>query len=479
MKVLLVNPPKVEGLSVIREDRCEITDQVTNLPPYSLLQMAALLREKSHEVSLIDANGTNLSYEKLTQKMSNLSFDALIFRFTPTTFREDMHVAKISKSISKDIVTIGLCWTLKSFARKIINDINELDFYITGDYITTVPNLINSINDKKDLKKTYGIVGKINGQIIETENKHLEYDLNDLPLPAYDLLPTLKNYFANTRHASPYTIIYSSKGCPYKCIYCTVAETEWLGRSAENVLKEIRYLKKEHDLKSLTFFDETFTYDRNRVIEICNKLIEEKISIIWYCNTRSNKIDLDLLKLMKRAGCRGISLGIESGSQKILNNAKKGITVEQNEKAIAAAKAAGIKTYCSFMFGLPGETEQTAQETIEFIKKNLPNGAQFNVVVPYPNTKLFNLAVEKGWISPQIDWTKLYQHISNMKIDGINSEELEMLRKKAYKSLYFNPGWIIMNVAWVLREPRDLTIGIKYYLKSMKNYILHDMEHAH
>ena len=149
MKVLLVNPPKVEGLGVIREDRCEITDQVTTLPPYSLLQMAALLREKSHEVSLIDANGTNLSYEKLTQKMSNLSFDALIFRFTPTTFREDMHVAKISKSISKDIVTIGLCWTLKSFARKIINDINELDFYITGDYITTVPNLINSINAHK------------------------------------------------------------------------------------------------------------------------------------------------------------------------------------------------------------------------------------------------------------------------------------------------------------------------------------------
>jgi radical SAM superfamily enzyme YgiQ (UPF0313 family) len=208
-------------------------------------------------------------------------------------------------------------------------------------------------------------------------------------------------------------------------------------------------------------------------------MIDEDLSITWYCNTRTDRIDLELLKLMKRAGCQGLSLGIESGSQRILVNAQKGTTVEQNENAIAAAKAAGIKTYCSFMFGLPGEDNATVQQTIEFVKKTLPNGAQFNVVVPYPGTKLFRQAVEKNWIAANVDWEQLYQHISTMRTEELTTEELEEARKKAYRALYFDPKWILKNVTWVLREPQDLSLAVGYFVKSLRNYIIHDMEHAH
>ena len=479
MKILFVNPPKVNGLSVIREDRCEITERVTTLPPYSILQMAAILRKQSYNIDLIDANGANISYKDLQKKMESISFDILIFRFTPTTFREDIKVATLAKSISKNIFTVGLCWTLKIFAKKIINDVDTIDFYVKGDYITTIPELVNAINNGEDLRKVPGIVYRKDNDIIETCDAHTDFNYDDLPIPAYDLLPSLNNYFVNTRYGTPYTIIYSSKGCPYKCIYCTVSETKWMARSAENILKEIRYLKKKYNLKSLTFFDETFTYDRDRVIDICHKLIDEKLDIFWYCNTRSNKIDLELLKLMKNAGCRGMSLGIESGSQKILNNARKGITVEQHGRAISNAKLAGIKTYCSFIFGLPGENKSTINETIKFIRKNLPNGGQFNVVVPYPGTKLFDIAIEKGWISPEIDWTKLFQHNSIMRTDDLSIEELDNARQMAYKSLYFNPRWILMNFLWVLKYPNDLILATKFYLKSIENYMLHDMEHSH
>jgi len=479
MKVLLVNPPKIDGLSVIREDRCEITERVTTLPPYSLLQMAAILRNKGHSVNLIDANGKNISVNELKLKMKSVDFDAIIFRFTPTTFKNDMVVARIAKSISQDIKTIGLCWTLKPFAEKIIEDVKELDFYIVGDYIVSAPQLIDAINNGYNLDGVSGIVYKNGSRVLRTKTNEVEYDLDKLPIPAYDLLGNLDSYYVNTKYGRPYTIIYSSAGCPYKCIYCTVAETKWKARSAESIIKEIRYLKKKFNLKFLTFFDETFTYNRERVVEICNRLIDEKIDVTWYCNTRSNKVDLELLKLMRKSGCKGMSLGIESGSQKILNNAKKGTTVKQNEKAITWAKKARIKTYCSFMFGLPGETWDTVQETIEFVKRTLPNGAQFNVTVPYPGTKLFEQAVEKGWVSNDIDWTKLYQHMSTMRTESLTPKDLEKARKIAYRSLYFNPKWVLMNLTWLLKEPSDTPLAVKYYLKSLKNYIVYGMEHAH
>jgi radical SAM superfamily enzyme YgiQ (UPF0313 family) len=470
----------MDGLSVIREDRCEITDRVTTLPPYSLLQISSILRNEGHDVNLIDANGTNITYDDLKLKIYALDeFDAIIFRFTPTTYMHDMEIAKIVKYRNKRIKTIALCWTLRLFAEKVMVDLKELDVYVIGDYIPTVPKLINALKCTDNLKDVAGIVYRDGNDIIKNGIDDPDYDYNQLPLPAYDLLPSLNNYFTNTKCGMPYTIIYSSKGCPYKCIYCTVAETEWQARSTESILNEIRYLKKEYHLKSLTFFDETFTYNRDRVIEICSKLIDEKINITWYCNTRSNKVDLELLKLMRQAGCKGMSLGIESGSQTILNNAKKGTTVEQNEQAIAAAKKAGIKTYCSFMFGLPGENWDTVKETIDFVKRCRPNGAQFNVVVPYPGTKLFDMAVENKWISGDINWTKLHQHVSTMRTDDLSTEDLEKARKMAYKGLYFNPKWVIMNIAWVMRNMEDFQLAVKYYLKSMKNYVMHGMDHAH
>jgi anaerobic magnesium-protoporphyrin IX monomethyl ester cyclase len=478
MNILLINPPRVNGLPVIREDRCEIIERDTVLPPYSLLQLASILRNRGHNVNLIDANGDNLSYKELCDK-ANLTeaIDIIIFRFTPTTYQED--ISSIGM-LSKKAVVISLCWSLIPFSEKILSDIDIIDIYIIGDYITTVPNLVDCISSGNDLKNITGIVYRENDDIIKNEIKDLEnFDYNDLPLPAYDLLSTLSNYYLNIRSESPYTIIYSSKGCPFKCIYCTMAGTRWMPRSADNILNEILFLIDSYGLKSFSFFDETFTYDRSRVVDICNGIINNNIKLSWYCNTRSNKVDLDLLELMSRAGCKGISLGIESGNQSILNNARKGTTVEQNRQAILNAKKAGIKTFSSFIFGLPGESWQTVNETISFVKDVLPNGAQFNVIVPYPNTELFDLAIKNKWITDIPKWNDLHQHISLMRTEFMSTSELEMARKMAYRELYLNPRWIIQNVLWVLRRPNEFPVAFRYYSRSLKNLFLHEMENSH
>ena len=167
------------------------------------------------------------------------------------------------------------------------------------------------------------------------------------------------------------------------------------------------------------------------------ELKKENLKIEWYCNTRVNLVDQELLNEMYSAGCRGLSYGIESGSQKILDNSKKGTTIDQAEKAIKWAKNAGIKVYCSFIFGLPGENRHTIDETLSFIKRTLPTGAQFNVAVPYPGSELYKIAMENEWIDNDIDWRKMFQHYSVMRTDDLDYDDLEKARKKAYSSFIF------------------------------------------
>lgn len=478
MKITLINPPRYNSIPVIREDRCEITDRYSVVPPYSLIQMASLLRD-NYSVNIIDANLDDLPLQELTSKIENINPDVVIFRFSPTTFENDIKIAGIVKSINNNIKVIGLCWTLRTFAKEILSHNIEIDAYVVDDYEIVLPKLMDAICANTNLRKINGIVFRSSDEVLKTQPETEEADYDSLPIPSYDLLPSLNNYYINTKHGSPFTIMYTSKGCPYKCIYCTVRNTVWKGRSADSILREIRYLLENYHIKTISFFDETFTFDRQRVVDLCNKMISEELKFTWYCNTRVNKVDAELLRLMKQAGCRGMSFGIESGSQTILNNAKKGTTIKQAEDAIRMAKKAGIKTYISCMFGLPGETWDTVQETIDFVKRTLPNGAQFNVTVPYPGTELYEMAIDQGLIPDNLDWTQLFQHKSILRTDEMSTDDLERARKMAYRSLYFNPGWILSNMLFLLKQPGDIPLAVRYYIKSLTNFLLYKMEHAH
>jgi len=479
LRVLLINPPRFHGIPVIREERCEITERYSVLPPYSLLQIASVLRTEGHEAKLIDANGWNLSWEEVDERIRSMRYDVLIFRFTPTTFDWDAEIASISKKNHPNALTAGICWTLRTVPMEVLNDSTDMDIYIMHEYEEVAPLLISAISQGNELSSVPGIAYKSSDEIRVNGPAKPVSEWDSLPLPAFDLLPSLKNYFINTPEGSPFTILCTSKGCPYSCTFCTVRNTKLKTRSAESILTELQYLKQKSNVKTVSFFDETFTIDKERVIAIAEGIRKEKLKIAWYCNTRVDLVDDKLLKIMYDGGCRGISYGIESGSQEILNNIKKGTTVEEAENAIKWAKEAGIKVYCSFILGLPGENWNTFEETIRFVKRTLPTGAQFNIAVPYPCTPMYDLAVEKGWVKASLSWRELYQHTANMRTDSLKEGELERARRIAYRTLYFNPRWILGNVGWVIRHPEDLYLGTRYFIKIIKNYFIHRMQHAH
>lgn len=479
MKILLINPPRFNGIPVIREERCEITERYSVLPPYSLLQIASILMAQGHEVQLIDANGLSIDWANLSKKIESLDYELLIFRFTPTTFDHDTKTASISKQYHPTAWTAGICWTLRTVPKSVLENSKELDIYIMHEYETVVPAMVSALAKRNELSTVEGIAYQSNGQIRINNPAEPISNWDSLPLPAYQLLPSLDKYFINTRHGSPFTIMYASKGCPYSCIYCTERNTKLKSRSAESILNELMYLKKNFNVKTISFFDETFTFDKERVSSIAEGIRKNGLKITWYCNTRANLVDEALLKKMSKAGCRGISYGIESGSQKILDDAKKGITVNQAEKAIRITKKAGIKVYCSFIFGLPGENWSTVKETIKFVKRTLPTGAQFNVAVPYPGTELYQISMQKGLIKDGYDWRNLYQHEAIMRTDELAYSDLEKARNSAYRALYFNSRWWLQNIGYTARHLKDAPLAIRYAVKITNNYFFHKMQHAH
>jgi len=212
----------------------------------------------------------------------------------------------------------------------------------------------------------------------------------------------------------------------------------------------------------VSFFDETFTIDRQRVVDIAQGVRKARLGIKWYCNTRVDLVDEELMQVMYEGGCRGISYGVESGSQEVLDNAKK----------------AGIKTYCSFIFGLPGETRETVRETLNLIKRILPTSAQFNVAVPYPGTELYGIVYREG-IQPPSGWDSLYQHQAVVGTEGLSPSELDQARLSAYRTLYSSPRWWLQNIWHVLRHPGDFDLASRYAIKVANNYLFHRMRHAH
>jgi len=478
LRIYLVNPPRMQGIPVIREERCEITERYSILEPYSLLQMGALLRSQGHEVKLLDLNGFDLDWRELELGLGSFRPDIVLFRFTPTTYDHDMRTATIAKATVAGATTVGVCWTLRTLPKEVLGQAPSLDIYVQQEYEVVVPDLVKALQEGRDLGTVSGIAYKEGSDIRVNPAAVPLKDYDSLPIPAFDLLPTLDPYFVTAPSGRPYTILYTSKGCPFKCSFCTVAGTKWRPKSAEKTIEELLYLKKQYSIRTVSFFDETFTLDRNRVGRLCDAMISEDLDIRWYCNTRTHLVDLDLLKHMRKAGCRGISYGIESGSQKILDQSDKCLTVDQGRNAIEWARQARIKTFASFILGLPGETWDTIGETISFINQTMPNSAEFNVAVPYPGTRLYEMVYGDKNVSA-VDFRSLYQDDAVVGTDALTPGDLNRARNMAYRSLYFNPRWWLRNLGHVLREPEDLDLATRYATKALSNYLVHGMKHAH
>jgi anaerobic magnesium-protoporphyrin IX monomethyl ester cyclase len=327
------------------------------------------------------------------------------------------------------------------------NQSNQIPAYILPD---TWPEVVQ-------LEAIHGLVWRKAGKVTINQDRNFIKDLNDLPIPFHHLLPLKKYRMPMIR--GPYTFLVSSRGCPAGCKFCIKHVSYQYSvrlRSAEKMLEEIKILYGL-GVHHIHMYADTFTVSRDQVVEFCNLLLKENLKITWTCNSRVDYVDEEELQLMGKSGCILISWGIESKSELILKSVHKGYRKEQVLKALSWAKKAGIKNWGYFIIGLPGETEETIKDSIQYSKELPLDILLFHVAAPYPGTPFFFEVVENNWFRHNTNWEEVdMDQATVLDYSNMKAEDLLYWQRRAFREWSLRPGPI-----WTMIKSMNTWEGFK------------------
>lgn len=449
MKILLINPPNLEIISSVLPQILE--EERGFNPPLGLLYLASYLK-KQHpacHLKIIDSPTENLNYQQLKEKIKEFNPEIIGLTAMSFTIISALKTAKIVKSLNPQTKIILGGPHVHIYGKETLA-LGNLDFIILGEGEKTFSKLIEHINNgEEEFKKMPGLIFyDRQGNLIHTGPPQFIENLDELPFPARELIDN-KKYFSVLGTNNLVTTMITSRGCPYHCLFCDRPHLgkKFRARSPENVVEEIEKCLKEYKIKEFLIYDDTFTIDRERVINICREIIKRKLDIIWDIRARVDTVDEEILLLLKEAGCQRIHYGIESGSQKILDLLRKEITLEQVEKAFKLTKKIGIQTLGYFMIGNPTETKEDILKTIKFAKKLNPDYVHITITMPFPATDLYFLALKEK-IIPKDVWLEFAKNPSPKFIppiweENLTRQDLYNLIKKAYQEFYFRPSYLL------------------------------------
>jgi anaerobic magnesium-protoporphyrin IX monomethyl ester cyclase len=448
MRILVVNPPAYNKKDFIREGRCMQTKSswAALWMPLSLCYISAVLRKEGHEVRLVDC---------IAEKMSESGFIRLALEFVPEivvlntaipSVPGDMKTAMAIKASLPEtkIVIVGMFPSL--YEKECLEKFPQIDFAIMDEPEWAVSDLIMAFSGKNPFEKVRGLIFRKGNEIIVNERQNLrENNLDDLPFPARDLLKN--DAYRLPTNGKRFTLLSVGRGCSERCIYCVANlyyGKRFRKRSIENVISEIEECLEKYDIRNFLFWGESFTTDPEYGEAICDEIIKRNIEITWSSTSRVDTLNQSLLNKMKKAGCILLGLGIESYDQDVLNLARKRITVGQIDAAVEMVRAAGIKSMGHFVFGLPGDTRETALKTIDFACKNV-SFAQFYCAIPYPKTELGKIAVEQNRII-ETDYTRFELTRAVTGNENLSPREIKKIRDYAYRRFYFRPGMVMQTL---------------------------------
>lgn len=293
-----------------------------------------------------------------------------------------------------------------------------------------------------------GREGSVKGII---ESKLID-NLDSLPFPRWEIFPYRDYSYFPALKERPFLPVLSSRGCPYTCNYCPyLVNYKWRQRSAENVLDEIGYLTDRFKMKAMLFRDPIFTFDRNRTVQICEGILKRGFAIKWACETRLDRVDKELLKLMHTCGLRVMNVGIESSSDEIIKKAsRKPVEIRHQEEMTRYCDKIGIRITAFYMFGMPDDTQESVEGTIRYAKKLNTHVAQFFIFTPFPGTQYYDTV--KADITEK-DWEKFDCYTPVFRHKNLSKEKILALKERAFTSYYYRLSWI---VRFILRALRDI-----------------------
>ncbi|HPJ71305.1 MAG TPA: radical SAM protein [bacterium] len=418
--------------------------------PIYLAYLVAIVRGEGYDVEFIDAVLEELSIADFAGRAGAAAPDMVVLECSTPSIDYDLRTAAAVKAAAPAAMDlIGSHPTV--FHREIMEENPEVDVVCRGEYDFTVRDLARARAGGKGLEEIEGITWRSPRGVRVNPERPLIAGLDEIPFPARDLVAS-KYYRQGTFRGKTPTTVVTSRGCPFGCTYClwprTLYGRTFRARSAGNVVDELEECVRRYGIDEVYFDDDSMALDRERMLKICSLIVERGLRFEWIAQCRVSSMDEEVLRAMKRAGCRYIRFGVESGSPKMLRLMKKGITTEQVVRAFALARKVGIRTQAFFLFGVPGENAETIEETIRFAKRLPADSAQFAVVIPHPGTELYASARAAGSLK-YTSWEDFSSCRGMIETPELSLDQVEAARIRAYKEFYFRPSFLLRTLVGI------------------------------
>lgn len=462
MRILFLNPPFLGRFS--RSSRSPaVTRGGTLYYPLWLAYATGVAEKDGHDALLLDAPANNLSLSDTLTAAADFVPDLIVVDSSTPSIYSDVNTATLLKEKIPSCFLLLVGTHPSALPESTMALSTAIDAVAIGEYDNTVRDLARALDTAKPLAHLKGIVYRDDAAIHRNPPRDKITDLDSIPFVSktYKKFLCVKNYFFAAANY-PMVMIITGRGCPFRCFFCVYPQVfhgrAYRPRSPENVAAEFRYIRDQMpDIKEIGIEDDCFTANQKRAAKICELLIEQNNSLPWYCNVRGD-VKYDLLRLMKQAGCRLVTVGFESADQKVLNNINKDETVSGYMRFARDCRRADILIHGCIMTGNPGDSRETLHAGYEFAKTINCDSIQFYPLYVYPGTEAYEWAKENGYLKTE-DYSQWLTPEGNYNcvIDtpDLSAEEMVDLCQNYLKKYHLRPSYLAYKIAQAFRHPGE------------------------
>jgi radical SAM superfamily enzyme YgiQ (UPF0313 family) len=458
-RILCIVPPTGR---FIREDRCQTPIEklktVALRPPIDLLYAAGSFEAAGCEVRLKDYPGEELGWGDLENELREFDPQLILLSITTPSLARDLEAAALAKRVKPGILTVAKGAHFNTLDEDALHRYANLDMVLRGEFEPACRSLAQGVPWEQIPGLTYR---EADGRIVRTADPGYIEELDSLPYPARHLAHNALYVRPDTGEIQ--TTIVTNRGCPFSCIYCLANQVGGRRnrmRSVENILGEIEQCVERYGIRSFLFRSDTFTANRQWVIDLCRQIRERNLDIAWVCNSRVDTLDAELLAEMKAAHCWMIAFGIESGSEEMLRHIGKKADLDTACRTLSLTRQAGIASSVYFMVGFPWETRQTLQANERFARELDPDFLEVFYPYPFPGTQLHQEVVRLGLV-PRGEIPRQAYDRPAMAGLNLSREELAEARGRLLRSFYLRPR-VIWRTLRRVRSWREMVNYVRY-----------------
>ena len=442
---LLVNPPT--GLYV-REDRCQVPVRGMAAPtarmPIDLGYMAATLEALGFTCRIRDYPAEGRDWEAFRKDLRSLRPELVAASVTTPTLQEDLKAFALCKEVDPSVLTVAKGAHFLAESESILELASGLDVVIRGECEEAIGEIARY---RDSLAEVRGIAFRWKGRVVKTADRPWLDPLDRLPIPSRHLMRNALYRRPDTGEVQ--TTVLASRGCPFECMFCLAGLVHGQGvrkRSPDRIASEVLLCMEEYGIRCFYLQADSFTMDRQWVLDLCDRFQGLRTIPQWVCNSRVDDLDLELAQRMKAAGCWGVALGLESGSPRILERIGKGISIEQSRSAVDVCRRVGLKASLMFLIGLPWDSAETIRESVALAKELPGTVFEFNLAYPFPGTPLHAEATRLGLMASGglfgSDFTR-----PALRTLHLEPEQLNRLRTRAMLAVYARPSFVLRTLA--------------------------------